>query len=62
MAVQGATETEIAPQDYFDSFWSLSDEWVKKTDLPRHSSFRDTEWKKLVYFYQTAFGSAIKGL
>ncbi|MCU0118727.1 InaA protein [Pseudomonas sp. B2M1-30] len=30
--------------------------------LRRHSSFRDTDWKKLVYFYETAFGSAIKGL
>ncbi len=30
--------------------------------LRRHSSFREAEWKKLVYFYETAFGSAIKGL
>ena len=30
--------------------------------LRRHSSFSATEWKKLVYFYETAFGSAIKGL
>ncbi|KAE9640927.1 InaA protein [Pseudomonas sp. PB103] len=30
--------------------------------LRRHSSFNDTDWKKLVYFYETAFGSAIKGL
>ncbi len=30
--------------------------------LRRHSSFSDTDWKKLVYFYKTAFGSAIKGL
>ncbi|MBF6032525.1 InaA protein [Pseudomonas sp. P155] len=30
--------------------------------LRRHSSFRDADWKKLVYFYETAFGSAIKGL
>ncbi|MBV4456943.1 InaA protein [Pseudomonas sp. COR58] len=30
--------------------------------LRRHSSFRDSDWKKLVYFYETAFGSAIKGL
>ncbi|WP_202368910.1 lipopolysaccharide kinase InaA family protein [Pseudomonas sp. MWU318] len=30
--------------------------------LRRHSSFSDTDWKKLVYFYETAFGSAIKGL
>lgn len=28
----------------------------------RHSSFSDTDWKKLVYFYNKAFGSAIKGL
>jgi len=30
--------------------------------LRRHSSFNTTDWKKLVYFYETAFGSAIKGL
>lgn len=30
--------------------------------LRRHSSFSTTDWKKLVYFYETAFGSAIKGL
>lgn len=30
--------------------------------LRRHSSFNSTDWKKLVYFYETAFGSAIKGL
>ncbi|MBB2889408.1 hypothetical protein AF70_00031000 [Pseudomonas sp. KD5] len=28
----------------------------------RHSSFSDTDGKKLVYFYNKAFGSAIKGL
>ncbi|MHC8365530.1 lipopolysaccharide kinase InaA family protein [Pseudomonas sp. ZT5P21] len=30
--------------------------------LRRHSSFSTTDWKKFVYFYETAFGSAIKGL
>jgi hypothetical protein len=30
--------------------------------LRRHSSFSDADWQKLVYVYQTAFGSAIKGL
>lgn len=30
--------------------------------LRRHSSFNDTDWLKLVYFYEIAFGSAIKGL
>jgi hypothetical protein len=30
--------------------------------LRRHSSFTSADWPKLVYFYQTAFGSAIKGL
>ncbi|VVQ02550.1 Protein InaA [Pseudomonas fluorescens] len=30
--------------------------------LRRHSSFSPTDWGKLVYFYKTAFGSAIKGL
>jgi hypothetical protein len=61
MAVRGAAETEVAPQNHFN-FWNLSDEWVEKPDLHRHSSFSDTDWKKLVYFYKKAFGSAIKGL
>lgn len=30
--------------------------------LRRHSSFNPADWGKLVYFYKTAFGSAIKGL
>ena len=30
--------------------------------LRRHSSFSAPDWQKLVYFYETAFGSAIKGL
>lgn len=30
--------------------------------LRRHSSFQPADWKKLVYFYETAFGSSIKGL
>ncbi|TWC45533.1 lipopolysaccharide kinase (Kdo/WaaP) family protein [Pseudomonas sp. SJZ080] len=30
--------------------------------LRRHSSFSTTDWQKLVYLYETAFGSAIKGL
>lgn len=30
--------------------------------LRRHSSFSDADWKKFLYFYQAAFGSAIKGL
>jgi hypothetical protein len=30
--------------------------------LRRHSSFTSTDWQKFVYFYRTAFGSAIKGL
>ena len=30
--------------------------------LKRHSSFIDADWRKLVYFYEAAFGSAIKGL
>lgn len=32
------------------------------TQLRRHSSFTAPDWQKLVYFYQAAFGSAIKGL
>ncbi|NEH54102.1 InaA protein, partial [Rhizobium leguminosarum] len=30
--------------------------------LRRHSSFSEADWKKVVYFYEAAFGSAIKGL
>lgn len=30
--------------------------------LRRHSSLNDGEWRKLLYFYQMAFGSAVKGL
>jgi len=30
--------------------------------LRRHSSWSDGDWEKLSYFYETAFGSAIKGL
>ncbi|RMP13871.1 InaA protein [Pseudomonas syringae pv. delphinii] len=30
--------------------------------LRRHSSFSAADWQKLIYFYQTAFGSSIKGL
>lgn len=30
--------------------------------LRRHSSFSDADWKKLLYFYETAFGSVVKGL
>ncbi|OCW19420.1 InaA protein [Pseudomonas aylmerensis] len=30
--------------------------------LRRHSSWNSTDWEKLSYFYEAAFGSAIKGL
>ncbi len=30
--------------------------------LRRHSSFSDADWNKLLYFYETAFGSPVKGL
>lgn len=30
--------------------------------LRRHSSFKAADWQKLIYFYEAAFGSAIKGL
>ncbi|MGV8919633.1 MAG: lipopolysaccharide kinase InaA family protein [Pseudomonas sp.] len=32
------------------------------TQLRRHSSFSTADWEKLVYVYEKAFGSAIKGL
>ena len=71
MAVQYAAQTQVTPQD---RFWNLRGEWVEERltahqaaahdlkQLRRHSSFSNTDWKKLVYFYETAFGSAIKGL
>ncbi|PWB33811.1 InaA protein [Pseudomonas sp. SDI] len=30
--------------------------------LRRHSSWNEADWNKLLYFYQMAFGSAVKGL
>ncbi|BBR52523.1 MULTISPECIES: lipopolysaccharide kinase InaA family protein [Pseudomonas] len=30
--------------------------------LRRHSSLNDAQWQSLLYFYQMAFGSAVKGL
>lgn len=30
--------------------------------LRRHSSFSDADWAKLLYFYEAAFGSVVKGL
>ncbi|MBD1552527.1 InaA protein [Pseudomonas sp. C2L11] len=30
--------------------------------LRRHSSFSDADWQKLLYFYEAAFGSVVKGL
>ena len=30
--------------------------------LRRHSSWNSTDWNRLIYFYKTVFGSAIKGL
>ncbi|QCI10902.1 InaA protein [Pseudomonas putida] len=30
--------------------------------LRRHSSFNEAQWQTLLYFYQMAFGSAVKGL
>ncbi|MHC6224186.1 lipopolysaccharide kinase InaA family protein [Pseudomonas sp. X10] len=32
------------------------------SQLRRHSSLNEAEWTKLLYFYQMAFGSAVKGL
>jgi DNA topoisomerase VI subunit A len=67
MTVQYAAQTQVAPQDRFD-YWveeRLTAHQAATHDLKqlrRHSSFSDTDWKKLVYFYETAFGSAIKGL
>ncbi|MFF7708169.1 lipopolysaccharide kinase InaA family protein [Pseudomonas sp. NPDC007930] len=30
--------------------------------LRRHSSFADADWQKLLYFYEAAYGSVVKGL
>jgi hypothetical protein len=62
MAVDFVAEPNVSVQDRFAYFWTLRGEWVDEPDLRRHSSFSATAWQKLVYFYETAFGSAIKGL
>jgi hypothetical protein len=63
MAVNYASQANVAPEDRFDHFWSQRGAATHDMNqLRRHSSWSPTDWKKLSYFYMTAFGSAIKGL
>ena len=43
-------------------FTSLAAARHDMKQLRRHSSFKSADWQKLVYFYEAAFGSTIKGL
>ncbi len=65
MAVQYVAEMEVALIDLEKCRQRLTTRRAAAHDLKqlrRHSSFSDTDWEKLVYFYNKAFGSAIKGL
>lgn len=60
-----SAQAEVALLDLEKSRQRLTARSAASHDLKqlrRHSSFSDCDWKKLVYFYETAFGSAIKGL
>ncbi|MDP9785093.1 lipopolysaccharide kinase InaA family protein [Pseudomonas fluorescens] len=60
-----AAKAEVALLDFEKCRQRLTARRAASHDLKqlrRHSSFSDADWKKLVYFYETAFGSAIKGL
>ena len=65
MAVQYVAEMDVALIDLEKCRQRLTAHQAAAHDLKqlrRHSSFSETDWKKLVYFYETASGSAIKGL
>lgn len=56
---------QIALLDFEKCRQRLSSQRAAAHDLKqlrRHSSWNDTDWQKLYYFYKTAFGSSIKGL
>ena len=60
-----AAKVEVALLDFEKCRQRLTARQAASHDLKqlrRHSSFSDADWKKLVYFYEAAFGSAIKGL
>ncbi|MGX9568563.1 InaA protein [Pseudomonas viciae] len=60
-----AARAEVALLDFEKCRQRLTARSAASHDLKqlrRHSSFSDADWKKLVYFYEAAFGSAIKGL
>lgn len=60
-----STEVQVALLDLEKSRQRLTARSAAAKDLKqlrRHSSFSESDWEKLVYFYKAAFGSAIKGL
>lgn len=62
---QGAPRAEVALLDLEKCRRRLTAAAASQHDikqLRRHSSFSTADWKKLLYFYETAFGSVVKGL
>jgi len=60
-----AAQVEVALLDLEKSRRRLSRRRAARHDLRqlrRHSSWNEADWQQLIYGYQTAFGSAIKGL
>ncbi|WP_312933021.1 lipopolysaccharide kinase InaA family protein [Pseudomonas sp.] len=60
-----AAEVEVALLDLEKARRRLSCQNAARKDLSqlqRHSSIHDAHFRSLLYFYQTAFGSAVKGL
>jgi len=58
-------EVDVALLDLEKSRQRLTAQKAASHDLKqlrRHSSWSATEWDRLIYFYKTVFGSAIKGL
>ncbi|MBF8779584.1 lipopolysaccharide kinase InaA family protein [Pseudomonas fulva] len=56
---------QVALLDLEKCRWRISRQRAAGNDLRqlrRHSSLNEAEWQKLLYFYRTAFGSAVKGL
>ncbi|MNE03808.1 hypothetical protein D3C80_963210 [compost metagenome] len=60
-----AAKAEVALLDLEKCRRRFSPQRAARNDLKqlrRHSSFAEADWQKLLYFYQKAFGSAVKGL
>jgi len=60
-----AAQVDVALLDLEKSRRRLSRNQAARHDLQqlkRHSSWNEADWQHLIYGYQTAFGSAIKGL